>query len=310
MDHDWVGLSPEAVRALAPEAIAAFDVVLGVVGSATDPRLLELTRRRIAMLLQIETSGSAAVATLTATEASELSRWPTSPEFSAADRTCLSFAEQYVLDSSAVTAEDRDSLTQALGPATFGFVQALYVLDHGTRLVAVTRQLFGVEVLRPQTSESDPDLWPALESMMTAVARLGSLDPLTAEPVRLRRARAHHCRLCMSRRRVAAVEMNGDALETADAVERSDLDEPQRVALRLTDGVLVQPGALPADLISATRAALTPAQALEIVLLVAHNAANKIAVALGADQPTVTGDVEYFDIAASGDYSYGLPAPI
>jgi len=310
MDHDWVGLSPAAVRALAPEAIAAFDVVLGVLGTAGDPRLLELTRRRIGMLLQIDPGELAAVATLTAAEASELARWPTSPEFSAADRAALSFAEQFVLDVSAVTAEDRDSLTDALGPATFGFVQAVYVLDHGTRLAAVTRQLFGVDVLRPQTGTADLALWPALESMMTAVARLGSLDPLTAELVRLRGARAHHCRLCMSRRRVAAVEKNADALDQPDADERSDLDEPQRVALRLTDGVLRQPGTLPADLIGAVSDAFTPTQALEIVLLVAHNAANKIAVALGADQPKVNGGLEYFDIAASGDYTYGLPSPI
>lgn len=46
---------------------------------------------------------------------------------------------------------------------------------------------------------------------------------------------------------------------------------------------------------------LTTAESTEIVLDVVRNAANKIAVALGADTPRVTGAVEFFDIDGSGE---------
>jgi hypothetical protein len=42
--------------------------------------------------------------------------------------------------------------------------------------------------------------------------------------------------------------------------------------------------------------------------LVSHNAANKIAVALGADDPVVADGIEYFELEA-GRYRYGLVPP-
>jgi alkylhydroperoxidase family enzyme len=309
VNPDWSTPSAATVEALAPDAIEAFDLALGVVGTAADPRLLELIRRRIATLQQVDDTTLPALAELSEAQVAELPLWPTSPKFSDPERVALSFVEQFILDVSAVSAADRTALSDALGPAMFGFVQAVYVLDHGTRLAAVTRQLFGSSAVKPKLGTTDLTLWPALEQMMGAVARLTTIDPLTAELVRLRGARAHHCRLCMSRRRVAAAAANPEALEQVDAGQRADLDEAQRVALRLTDAVLLQPATLPLDLIGDVRAAFTPAQTIEIALLIAHNAANKIAVALGADDPQVESGVEYFEIAESGIYSYGLPSP-
>ena len=45
---------------------------------------------------------------------------------------------------------------------------------------------------------------------------------------------------------------------------------------------------------------LTDAQAVEVVLDVVRNAANKIAVALGADEPEVTEGVQLFVTDADG----------
>ena len=46
--------------------------------------------------------------------------------------------------------------------------------------------------------------------------------------------------------------------------------------------------------------------ALEIVLDVARNAANKIAVTFGADQANVAEGVEYYDVDERGELVYGL----
>lgn len=66
--------------------------------------------------------------------------------------------------------------------------------------------------------------------------------------------------------------------------------------------------AWPAGLAGRLRGSFSPDEALELVLDVVRNAANKIAVAFGADQPHVADGVEYYDIdPGSGDLVYGLP---
>jgi hypothetical protein len=54
------------------------------------------------------------------------------------------------------------------------------------------------------------------------------------------------------------------------------------------------------------RSTFTDAEIVELVLDVARNAANKIAVALAADAPHVTTGVEYFDTDDHGELHYGL----
>ena len=53
-------------------------------------------------------------------------------------------------------------------------------------------------------------------------------------------------------------------------------------------------------------ATFTAAEIVEVVLDVARNAANKIAVAFAADAPTVTEGVELYDIDERGDVIFGL----
>ncbi len=58
---------------------------------------------------------------------------------------------------------------------------------------------------------------------------------------------------------------------------------------------------MPAEVVDAANEHLTPEQVVEVVLDVTRNAANKIAVALGADAATVTDGVELFTTDADGN---------
>lgn len=60
------------------------------------------------------------------------------------------------------------------------------------------------------------------------------------------------------------------------------------------------PFAIPDNVVADIRQHLSPAQAVEVALDVVRNAANKIAVALGADAPEVTEGIQLFEVNASG----------
>ena len=121
------------------------------------------------------------------------------------------------------------------------------------------------------------------------MARHRALDATLTELVRLRGARQHDCRLCSSRRSVAAIDEGaGDAeFAAVDDYATSDLPEATKAALALVDAMIWTPTAIPDAVVADVRRHLTDAQAVEVVLDVARNAANKIAVALRADAPEV-----------------------
>jgi alkylhydroperoxidase family enzyme len=306
-DDSWPEPTSAAVSALAPQAVDAFRRMIAAV-VATRSQTLELVRLRVAMLLQLPADVLPSIVVLDDSRTTQIASWPTAAVYSAEERASLSFAEQFVMDVASVMDADRAELTDALGAETFGFVQALYVLDHSARLSHMLRQLFGVSPLAAvSTAASGEVLWPATEAMMTAVAGLAAVDPLTAELVRLRGARLHRCRLCCSRRRVSAVAENSGLLEATD-IDPATLSSTQRAALELADAMLLRPGVPLGDVARDVQSTLTPREAIEVALLVSHNAANKIAVALGADAPVVADGVEYFEVEA-GEYRYGLVAP-
>ena len=160
-------------------------------------------------------------------------------------------------------------------------------------------------------AEPELDAWPAVDEFLVAVSRLDHLDAVTTEVVRLRGARANNCRLCRSRRNVQAIGAGADEamFDAIDRYESSDLAEPLKVALRVTDAVLWTPHAWPAGLAADVRRCFSPDQAVELVFDVVRNAANRIAVALGADEAHVADGVEYFAVDADGALTYGLPVP-
>ncbi len=189
-----------------------------------------------------------------------------------------------------------------MGAATFPFVQALYVEDVFQRGRLALGRLHHRDVPADRRPE-EGDLWTALEDFMRLVALQTALDPVTTELVRLRGANAHQCRLCQSRLSVRALDAAGDRSPFAavDDYEHSSLTERHKVALRLTDAVITQPALIEDVLVAQVRANFSMAESSEIVLDVVRNAANKIAVAFGADAPQVTDGVEYFDIDATGE---------
>jgi alkylhydroperoxidase family enzyme len=306
---EWRRLDPAEVVELAPAPIAAFGRVVSSLSTAADPRVLGLVQARVAGLLGLPADLLAAVGPAGDVRRDCVADWPSGEQFSAADRTCLAVAEQFVMDVAGVDDTARAALSRALGSASLGFVQALYVLDQGYRLAASLQALFGGNPLAELRPRPGPALWPELEQMMASVASLHDIDPLTAELVRLRGARLHQCRVCSSRRRVPAVVAGGELLEAARPEDHPGATPAQRAAVALTDAILLHPADFSLQLLGEVRQSFTPSEAIELVVLVAHNAANKIAVALAADAPTVASGVEYFDVTSDGKYRYQLPQP-
>ncbi|MDQ2677126.1 MAG: hypothetical protein M3Y51_00170 [Actinomycetota bacterium] len=134
------------------------------------------------------------------------------------------------------------------------------------------------------------------------MARLDALDPVTTELVRLRGARVHDCRLCRSRRDARAVRAGADesVVDQIDDYEHSDLTEAQKVALRLTDAMLWRPARFPEALVGQAHDQLGTSAALEVLLDVARNAANKIAVVFGADAPEVDEGLQLYEVDERG----------
>lgn len=208
------------------------------------------------------------------------------------DPAVRAFAEQVALDVS-LAADLRPAFLAATGPSAFEVVQRIWAHDVPPRALAVLDQLYGGSTApAPLPSPADP--WPLLEELMRAVARLDALDPVTTELVRLRGAAAHDCRLCRSRRSVPA-RSAGSLLDEVEAGRLPDeLSPRQRAALALTDAVVWDWRAVPDATLVAVRAELAEAEVVEVVLDVVRNAANKIAVALGADAPEVSEGVQWF----------------
>ncbi len=207
------------------------------------------------------------------------------------------FAEQFRIDVSRVDERLRSSLADATGKRLFDVTQMVWISDMAPRLAAALDALFAPSAW-PEVPRRVPvaDLWALIESFLASVALLDRLDPTTTELVRLRGARQHACRLCASRRSVAAIDAGADdaTFEAVDHHETSDLSPAAKAALALTDAIIWSPLAIPEAVVADVRRELTPAQAVEVVLDVVRNAANKIAVALGSDAAAVTEGVELF----------------
>lgn len=222
------------------------------------------------------------------------------------------FAEQFRVDVSRIDEQLRAGFAAATGDHQFEAAQMVWVADVQGRLRAALDALFG-----PASWASVPrrvptaDLWALIEVFMVAVARLDALDPTTTELIRLRGARQHDCRICRSRRSVAAINAGADdaTFEAVDHYETSDLPPATKAALALTDAMIWTPDAIPTAVVDAVRQHLSAAQTVEVVLDVVRNATNKIAVALGADAPEVTDGVQLFETDADGTLTAVPSAP-
>lgn len=293
-----------ALEAVAPEAATAFDRLCN--RSPLDAGATAAIRNACAGVLRIAPLGGPSG--MAVSDAA-------GPDVAASDGfgAMVAMAEQFSVDVSSVDDRMRNRLFAACGDDAFAVVLTVYVADMAPRVRAVLDRLFAAsdESVADDPGPVEPaEMWAAIEDFLRVVHRLDRLDPVMSELVRLRGARQHDCRLCKSLRSRPALAA-GATEATFDAIDDgpSGLSAPQRTAIALTDAIIWQPGDLADELVDDVRRHFAPDQAVELVLDVMRNAANKIAVAFGADDPHVTEGVEIYEIDHDGVAHYGLVAP-
>jgi len=245
--------------------------------------------------------------------------WRVATDLDESWRVAFAFAEQFVVDVTGITDSDRAALGAAFGARTGEVVFLIYVADMVPRVSSALAQLGAAPLsgAAPLATTADmpsrPDgLWPAIDEFIRVVARMDRLDPVTSELVRLRGARQHHCRMCMSLRNRTAMLAGADdemfaAVDTfRDGDPAAELSARHIAALELTDALIWTPARIEATTIAAVRSEFDGAEQVELVLDVMRNAANKIAVALAADAANVEDGYEIYDIGSDGDPVYGL----
>lgn len=298
----------EALRRYAPAAGTVLQRLVGTL--AADPYQVALTRWACADAHGL-TPLPAPAGTGPLPAAVTTRAWCTLP---AADRTVLQFAEQFATDVSALGDEQRLTLWTVLGEqpqqARGRLLAMAWVADLVPRVRAALDRLFESthDLIVDGPAEQVDDATPLARELVRVVYTLHELDPVLSEMVRLRGARAHHCRLCASLRSRPALVAGGTESDFAvDDLASARLSAAQRAALALVDGMLWSPGRLPEDAIDAVRLHFTPAQAVELVLDVMRNAWNKTTVAAQLDQANVTDGIEVYEYHDDGTIEFVLP---
>lgn len=216
------------------------------------------------------------------------------------------FAEQFAVDVSGVTDNQRKLLSEALGSNVFRTVVMIFIADFVPRVwagfEALGLRMHGTAGDVEWDHDSDPND-ALLNGFLPAVARLRELDPVTTEVVRLRGATQHNCRLCKSRRETNALDAGGseDLYGDIEDYESSEqLSDAQKAALRFVDAMIWTPAQISPEIAVEVRKHFSKDQAFELTLDIMRNAANKIMVSLGVDTPLVTDGTELFSVDADG----------
>lgn len=293
----------------APEVLAALAVACESVRAACDNTLLELARRRVAVLLNNESELTAKPwGSISELQVAELSSWPTSDAFDERQKAALALTEQFVVDVTGVLGGPLAASAGALGAEIGPFVQALYLLDVGQRAGVVLGRLLGETVTTDvwawgASGEIPADPMMAIMDVLAATGRLQLVDPVTKELMRLRGARLHQCRRCQSVRSVAALNAGADStlLDAEDPASISKLSVATLAVLDLVDAMFVGPPAIDQELFDRLTQSYDSEELVEIVSYLMRNACNKIPVAFGADDAIVEEGFEYQVIDASGE---------
>ena|ERR1700758_1408439 len=238
---------------------------------------------------------------------------PVSEPESDAEAVIAEFAEQFSVDVSMITDEQRSRLWKQLGDSAFGAVVQMYIADLVPR-VRVGLEALGVggQYLRWTQGPISWDHATApselvFNDFLPAVARMRALDPVTSELVRLRGAAQHNCRLCKSLREGTALDAGGSETlyDDIESYETSKLlDERAKAALRYTDALIWTPAHLVADVAAEVRTRFSETEAVELTFDIMRNASNKVAVSLGADAPRVERGTERYLLDADGQVVY------
>jgi alkylhydroperoxidase family enzyme len=227
----------------------------------------------------------------------------------AEDSVVADFTEQFATDVSEINPQQREAFLSTLGDKAFRVAALIFVADFVPRVQSGLAALELGPVEHPTAWDHTAD--PAdmvLKGFVPMVGALRSLDPVTTEVVRLRGAAQHDCRMCKSRREVAALDAGGTESMYADIESYETatlLDERQRAALRYVDALIWTPSRIDAEVAAGVRAHFSEPEALELTLDVMRNAANKIMVAFGADAPRVSEGTERFLLGADGQPVFG-----
>ncbi len=233
---------------------------------------------------------------------------------SEAELVVAEFAEQFSVDVSAITAEQRAQLWKQLGDHAVGVVVQMYIADFVPRVRAGLEALgIGAQYLAwtraPISWDHATDPSDAVfNDFLPAVARMRALDPVTSELVRLRGATQHNCRLCKSLREGTALDAGGsEALyDDIERFETSSLfSQRAKAALRYTDALIWTPAHLVADVAAEVRSGFSEGETVELTFDIMRNASNKVAVSLGADAPRIEHGTERYLIGADGQTAFG-----
>ena len=216
------------------------------------------------------------------------------------------FVEQFSTDVTGVGDNQRQCFLNAFGDRAFRVVVAVFIADFVPRVWAGCDALGlgkpGVVSEVSWDADGDP-VEKLLGGFVPAVARLRELDPVTTEVVRLRGAAAHNCRLCKSLRESHALDEGGSEdlyRQIADFESSEELTKAHKAALRYVDALIWTPSDIGESVVHGIQKHFSEKQAFELTLDVMRNAANKIAVALGADAPRVTDGTERYEVDEAG----------
>jgi AhpD family alkylhydroperoxidase len=321
-NNQWSTLTaPQALALYAPVATAALnDLIAASAALDEQPRLAALLREICAQTLSL----TALAHSQSSEVGAPIANWRTSDVYSADERVALAFAEQLSIDVSSLDERLRAQFLQSFGGQAFPVAIATYIADFTPRLRRTLEQLFRPAAEGWVAMEGDADKDAVADKgaqtdfvtvfmeFLRVVYNMHGLDPVLTELVRLRGARQHQCRMCQSLRAHSALAAGADdaAFAAVDHYANSDLlSTRQKAALALTDAMIWQPGFIAVTIIEGIHQHFSPAEAVELVLDIMRNAANKPAVALGSDAASSDG-VQVYDIDEAGQMHIGLERPV
>jgi hypothetical protein len=128
-------VGPDAILerhlASSPDVLEQLNLARDAAWATVDNRLLRLCEQRIREIL-----GTA--------ETTQLADWWSSAELSAAEKACLAFTEEYMIDVANLTDDTAARVREQLGDQTMvDFVSALLVVEQRQRIALTWATVFG-----------------------------------------------------------------------------------------------------------------------------------------------------------------------
>jgi hypothetical protein len=155
----------DAVLGLKPDVYEALRETLTVAWQITDSGLLDLCGLRLAQMV----GARAEIATGDERLLVELEDWRSSSAFSERERAALSYAEQYSVDHSRITDQQKEEIAHHLSPpAVVNFVWALHMNDAYARVLSL------LDIAPdPPSDPVRPEWFPARDAAAGRNAELG-----------------------------------------------------------------------------------------------------------------------------------------